>query len=130
MTAFTRGLTIVALAAACSMGVAAQDRVPAPAPPVPQPLPPASFDPPGGSPLEDKPVPASLRQQPEPIDEFVPVDELPPGDQLPAAPLLVSAYGFVLLALFGYLLSVARRLGVVQREVERLELDMKRSGRA
>jgi CcmD family protein len=35
----------------------------------------------------------------------------------------------VLLALFFYVLSVARRLNTVQREVERLELDIKRGGR-
>jgi CcmD family protein len=68
-------------------------------------------------------------QQPEPQDEFVPIDELPPQDQLPAAPLLVAAYAFVVLALFAYLVSVARRLGGVQRDLERLEADLKRSGR-
>ena len=69
-------------------------------------------------------------QQLEPQDEFVPIDELPPQDQLPAAPLLVTAYAFVVLALFAYLLSVARRLGGVQRDLERLESDLKRNGRA
>ena len=67
--------------------------------------------------------------QPEQQDEFVPIDQLPPQDQLPAAPLLISAYAFVMLALFGYLVSVARRLSTVQREIERLESDVKRSGR-
>jgi CcmD family protein len=68
-------------------------------------------------------------QQPPPKqqDEFVPIDQLPPQDQLPAAPLLVGAYSFVALALFGYVLSVARRLGTVQRELERLEADTRRS---
>jgi CcmD family protein len=67
--------------------------------------------------------------QPEQQDEFVPVDQLPPQDQLPAAPLLVAAYAFVLVALFAYVASVARRLSTVQRELERLESDVKRSGR-
>lgn len=67
--------------------------------------------------------------QPQPQEEFIPIEELPPQDQLPAAPLLVAAYSFVVLALFGYVVSVARRLGSVQRELERLEADMKRSGR-
>jgi CcmD family protein len=69
-------------------------------------------------------------QQPamDPDDPFVPISELPPQDQLPAAPLLVTAYAFVLLALFAYLFSVARRLQQVQREVERLETDVKRTG--
>jgi CcmD family protein len=60
----------------------------------------------------------------------VPVSQLPPQDQLPAAPLLVTAYAFVWIALFGYVVSVARRLTKVQREVERLEADMKRGTRA
>jgi CcmD family protein len=76
---------------------------------------------------------AGQQPQPEPpkqTDEFVPISQLPPQDQLPAAPLLVTAYSFVWLALFGYLVSVAQRLSKVQREVERLESDMKRSTRA
>jgi CcmD family protein len=67
--------------------------------------------------------------QPEPLDEFVPIDQLPPQDQLPAAPLLISAYAFVVLALFVYVLSVARRLGGVQQELTRLESELKRGGR-
>jgi CcmD family protein len=70
-------------------------------------------------------------QQPQPqpappaaTDEFVPISQLPPQDQLPAAPLLISAYAFVWVALFGYLLSVGRRLTKVQTEVERLERDI------
>jgi CcmD family protein len=68
-------------------------------------------------------------QQPEAVDEFVPIDELPPQDQLPAAPLLVAAYAFVVLALFAYLVSIARRLSAVQRDLERLQAELKRSGR-
>lgn len=83
-----------------------------------------------GGPTLHSPASAAIHaQQPEPQDEFVPIDELPPQDQLPAAPLLVAAYAFVVLALFGYLLSVARRLGGVQRDLDRLESDLKRSGR-
>jgi len=71
-------------------------------------------------------------QQPpsQPQEEFIPIDQLPPQDQLPAAPLLVVAYSFVVLALFAYLVSVARRLANVQRELERLEGDVKRGGGA
>jgi CcmD family protein len=65
-------------------------------------------------------------QQPEQQTEFVPLDELPPQDQLPAAPLLVTAYAVVLLGLFGYVFSVAQRLVGVQRELDRLEADIKR----
>lgn len=63
-------------------------------------------------------------QQPKQTDEFVPVSQLPPQDQLPAAPLLVVAYAFVWLVLFAYVVSVSRRLGKVQHEVQRLESDM------
>lgn len=72
--------------------------------------------------------PAVAGQQPRPPqqEEFVPISELPPQDQLPSAPLLVAAYAFAWLALGGYVLSVARRLSAVQREIERLESDVKR----
>jgi CcmD family protein len=68
--------------------------------------------------------------QPPPVDEFVPIDQLPPQDQMPAAPLLIGAYSFVAVALFTYVLSVSRRLGRVQREIARLETDLKKTGRA
>jgi CcmD family protein len=67
--------------------------------------------------------------QPEQQTEFVPLDQLPPQEQMPAAPLLISAYSVLVLALFAYVVSVARRLAVVQREVERLETDVKRGTR-
>jgi CcmD family protein len=76
------------------------------------------------------PILAVQAQPPEQQEEFLPVDELPPSEQMPAAPLLISAYIFVVVVLFLYLVSVSRRLGVVQREVERLEGDIKRQGRA
>ena len=66
----------------------------------------------------------------QPQEEFIPIDQLPPQDQLPAAPLLVIAYSFVALALFAYVLSVARRLTSVQRELDRLESEVKRGGSA
>ena len=68
-------------------------------------------------------------QPPKQQSEFIPIDQLPPQDQLPAAPLLIGAYVFVLVALSTYLLSVARRLTAVQREVDRLEIELKRGGR-
>lgn len=73
--------------------------------------------------------PRLYAQQPQQQGEFVPIEELPPQDQLPAAPLLVIAYAFVVLALLGYVVSVARRVGGVQRDLERLQSDLKRSGR-
>jgi hypothetical protein len=63
------------------------------------------------------PAYAQTPQAPEQQGEFVPLDQLPPQEQLPAAPLLVGAYAFVMLALFGYLFSVAHRLTTVEKEV-------------
>jgi CcmD family protein len=71
---------------------------------------------------------AAAQPPPQQQDEFTPIEQLPAQEPLPAAPLLITAYSFVLVALFAYLVSVARRLAVVQREVERLETDLKRSG--
>ena len=83
--------------------------------------------------LSGAPALASQQQPPasppEQQDGFLPVDQLPPQDQLPAAPLLIAAYSFVALALFTYVVSVSRRLGRVQRELERLEADLKKTGR-
>jgi len=68
-------------------------------------------------------------QQPRQQEEFTPIDQLPPQEQLPAAPLLVGAYAFVLLMLFGYLVMVSRRLSAIQAEVNRLDADLKRAGK-
>lgn len=65
-----------------------------------------------------------------PKDEYVPISELPPQEQFPAARLVISAYSVVIIVLFLYVGSVARRLSAVQREVERLEADVKHTGRA
>jgi len=72
----------------------------------------------------------SAQQPSEQTKEYKPLSELPPSEQLPAARLLVGAYSFVIVGLFLYVVSVARRLNTVQREVERLEADVKRTGRA
>ena len=69
-------------------------------------------------------------QQPPRQDEYVPISQLPPQDQLPAAPLLIVAYAFVLVVLFLYVLSVARRLTNVQRELDRLDTTLKQGNRA
>jgi len=50
-------------------------------------------------------------------DEFVPVDQLPPQEQMPAAPLLIAAYSVVWVLVAGYLFSIWRRLGRVEREL-------------
>jgi hypothetical protein len=76
------------------------------------------------------PATAALAQQPQRQDEFVPVSELPPTEQIPAAPLLIGAYVFVLVALFVYVLSVAKRVSAVQQEVQRLEGELKTRSRS
>ena len=81
-----------------------------------------------GQPAQAPPPAPAPSPPPEQQSEFVPVSELPPQDQLPAAPLLITAYAIVWVALFGYLFSLARRLSTVQQEVERLESDLKRGG--
>ena len=60
-------------------------------------------------------------QPPAGQTEFVPISELPPADQLPAAPLLITAYAFVWVALMVYLWSIWRRLGHVEADMRKLE---------
>ena len=81
-----------------------------------------------GQPVVDQAVLA--QGQPKQQEAFTPIDQLPPQEQLPAAPLLVGAYVFVLLTLFGYMFMMSRRMTVIQREVDRLQTDVKRSGRS
>lgn len=78
------------------------------------------------------PQEASAKAQPPSSQqsEFKSLDQLPPAEQVPAATLLVAAYAFVLVGLFLYVVTVARRLTTVQREIERLESDVKRAGRS
>ena len=61
---------------------------------------------------------AVAAQQPEAAqDGFVPMGDIPPEDQLPAAPLLVAAYSVVWAIAIGYLWTIWRRLGAVEREL-------------
>jgi CcmD family protein len=48
---------------------------------------------------------------------FVPVENLPQQEQLPAAPLVMGAYAVAWVAVFGYLWSIWRRLGSVERDI-------------
>lgn len=57
---------------------------------------------------------------------FEPIENLPPTEQIPAARLVIPAYAIVWIAFFIYVLSLSRRLGTVQRDVERLEQDIKK----
>lgn len=59
--------------------------------------------------------------QPQPPKEFVPVDDIPPGEQIPAIDLVAAAYGFVWVAMMGYVWTIARRLKTVESELAQLE---------
>jgi CcmD family protein len=76
---------------------------------------------------------ASARQQPPPSaaqEGFVPVDQLPkPQDTMPAAPLVATAYAFVWVMLFGYVVSIWRRLSTVERELESVSRRIGAGGR-
>ncbi len=72
------------------------------------------------------PAPAAALQQPAVTaadqaggDGYEPVSSLPPAQQetLPAAPMVMAAYAFVWLMVFGYLWTIWRRLGAVEREL-------------
>ena len=49
------------------------------------------------------------------------VNDIPAADQLLAAPLLITAYAFVWVALMIYLWSIWRRLAKVETEMRALE---------
>ena len=72
-------------------------------------------------------APQPAGQAPPQQGDFIPIKDLPPQDQLPAAPLLIAAYSFVLIVFFLYVLSLARRLTSVQRDVDRLGTTIKQS---
>lgn len=59
--------------------------------------------------------------QPQPPKEFVPADSIPPEEQIPAVNLVAAAYGFVWVAMLGYVWSLARRLKTVETELHDLE---------
>lgn len=56
-------------------------------------------------------------QQPAATDEFVPVSELPPSEQVQAVPLVAAAYAVAWIMIIGYVFTLWRRLGTVQREL-------------
>jgi CcmD family protein len=65
-------------------------------------------------------APAMAWQPPPGQGGFVPVDSVPLSDQLPAAPLLVTAYAFVWIAVMVYLWTIWRRLNKVEDEMRAL----------
>ena len=65
-------------------------------------------------------APAFAMQPPKGQSEFVPVDAVPAADQLPAAPLLITAYAFVWLAVMFYVWTIWRRMNKVEDEMRAL----------
>lgn len=66
----------------------------------------------GGAAVRAAQPPTSAAQE-----GFVPVDQLPQQEAMPAAPLVGGAYAVAWVVIFGYLWSVKRRLGTVEREL-------------
>ena len=64
--------------------------------------------------------PAAQKPPTEGQGEFVPVNELPPADQLQAAPLLITAYAFVWVAVLFYVWTIWRRLNKVEKDMQAL----------
>lgn len=60
-------------------------------------------------------------QPPAGQDDFVPAGTLPPAESLPAAPMVMTAYAFVWVALFVYVWFIWRQLQRVERDVADLE---------
>jgi CcmD family protein len=72
---------------------------------------------------------AQTRQPPTPPDGFVPAGSLPSQEQLPAAPLVIGAYAVAWVAVFGYLWSIWRRIGRVERELADVSRRLAAGGR-
>ena len=67
-------------------------------------------------------APTALAAQPQPSpDEFVPLSEVPPEEQIPAINLIAAAYGFVWIAVVGYVWSLGRRLQKAEADLAALE---------
>lgn len=75
-------------------------------------------------------VGAQAPSQTEQQKKFIPLSEAPQQEQIPSARLVITAYAFVVLALFVYLVSISKRLSGVKQELARLENETKRSRRA
>jgi CcmD family protein len=73
--------------------------------------------------------PAAPPRTPVVPEGFEPVGDRPPAEQLPAAPFVMAAYAFVWVALLGYLWSIWRRLGAVERELADLTRRIEDAGR-
>lgn len=62
-------------------------------------------------------------------DEFIPMGDIPPEDRLPAAPLLVTAYSAVWAIAIGFLWTIWRRIGAVERKFTDVSRRLSEDGR-
>jgi CcmD family protein len=60
-------------------------------------------------------------QPPAGQDDFVPASTLPAAESLPAAPMVMTAYAFVWVALFVYVWFIWRQLQRVEHDLADLE---------
>ncbi len=67
-------------------------------------------------------------QPPTPTNEFVPLSEAAPREVLPATPLVFYAYGFVWVALLGYVFTIWRRMARVERDLADVQRRLKDGG--
>ena len=65
-------------------------------------------------------TPVFAAQPPVGQGAFVPVDSVPLADQLPAAPLLITAYAFVWIAVMFYVWTIWRRMNKVEADMKAL----------
>jgi CcmD family protein len=66
-------------------------------------------------------VSAALAQPGGQVPEgFEPVSQVPAAEQLPAAPLVLTAYAFIWVAVLAYVFLLWRRLGTVDRDLATL----------
>jgi hypothetical protein len=72
-------------------------------------------------------APVFALQPPAGQSEFRPMNEVPPSEQLPAAPLLIGAYMFFLMAVLFYVWTIWRRLNKVEADIHALERTAKRT---
>ncbi len=73
-----------------------------------------------------QPLPPS--QPPASANEFVPLSEAAPREVLPATPLVFYAYGFVWVALLGYVFTIWRRMAQVERDLADVQRRLKDGG--
>ena len=60
---------------------------------------------------------AQAWQPPAPPEGFVPAGDMLARERLPAAPFVIGAYSVAWLVVFGYLWSIGRRIGGVERDL-------------